>query len=70
MTNQPKDSFWSIITSPFRLVGAILFLIVATPLFIMRKIWSPHLDAANGVLFKEVYMFIRYGNYKDDGSDY
>lgn len=37
---------------------------------IMRKIWSPHLDAANGCLLKEVYMFIRYGLYNSDCSVY
>jgi hypothetical protein len=70
MNIEPKDSFWSVITSPFRLVGVIFVSIFATPLFIMRKIWSPHLDAANGCSFKEVYMFIRFGDYKRNDSDY
>lgn len=66
MKIQPKDSFWSVITIPFRLVGVIIFALLLAPLIFVRKIWAPHIS---GELDhpKEIYMFIRYGNYKDDG---
>lgn len=70
MSNKPKDTFWSIITLPIRLVGVIIISILATPLFILRKIWAPHIDAANGCSFKELYMFIRYGDYKNNSEHF
>lgn len=70
MKNQPKDTFWSIITLPIRLIGVIIVSILAIPLFTARKIWAPHLDASNGCSFKELYLFIRYGDYRSDGDHF
>jgi hypothetical protein len=68
MYNKPKDTFWGVVTIPFRLLGVILFSVIAIPLVICRKIWAPHLPA--GIQVKLIYLFIRYGDYENDGEDY
>lgn len=64
----PEDSFWSIVTIPVRLVFVLLISVIAIPLALSRKVWAPHVPT--GVGFDEVYKFVRYGAYTDDGTDW
>ena len=66
MNNEPKDTFWSIVTVPFRLLGILLVSVIATPLIVLRKIWCPHIPA--DMYIKQAYLFIRYGDYKNNGE--
>ena len=68
MKNQPKDSFWSIITIPVRLVFVLLISVVALPIIFFRKVWAPQVPSGFGL--DEVYKFVRYGAYNDDGTDW